>query len=99
MKRSDHLERTNLSTRALDFLLHLQDFDLSQDESIGTLCVLAEKLQPAPSWAAPSSTVARLHSTGLFFPACQPRPSARSVNVRLRRPILEPAHRRCVRED
>jgi len=46
MKRSDHLERTNLSTRALDFLLHLQDFDLSQDESIGTLCVLAEELQP-----------------------------------------------------
>ena len=46
MSRSDHLERTNLSTRALEFLLHLQDFDLSQDESIGTLCVLAEELQP-----------------------------------------------------
>jgi GAF domain-containing protein len=46
MKRPDHLERINLSTRALDFLLHLQDFDLSQDESIGTLCVLAEELQP-----------------------------------------------------
>ena len=46
MNRSDHLERTNLSTRALEFLLHLQDFDASQDESIGTLCVLAEELQP-----------------------------------------------------
>jgi GAF domain-containing protein len=46
MNRSDHLERTNLSTRALEFLLDLQDFDASQDESIGTLCVLAEELQP-----------------------------------------------------
>jgi hypothetical protein len=46
MNRSDHLERTNLSTRALEFLLDLQDFDASPDESIGTLCVLAEELQP-----------------------------------------------------
>ena len=46
MNRSDHLERTNLSTRALEFLLDLQDLDASQDESIGTLCVLAEEFQP-----------------------------------------------------
>jgi GAF domain-containing protein len=46
MDRSDPLERTNLSTRALEFLLDLQDFDASQEESIGTLCVLAEELQP-----------------------------------------------------
>jgi GAF domain-containing protein len=38
-------ERTNLSTRALQFLLDLQDSDVSQEESIGTLCVLAEELQ------------------------------------------------------
>jgi|EndMetStandDraft_8_1072994.scaffolds.fasta_scaffold30334_4 GAF domain-containing protein len=46
MDRSDPLERTHLSTRALEFLLDLQDFDASQEESIGTLCVLAEELQP-----------------------------------------------------
>ncbi len=44
MNRSDPLERTNLSTKALEFLLDLHD--ASQDESIGTLCVLAEELQP-----------------------------------------------------
>ena len=46
MSHELYLERTNLSTRALAFLLDLQDFDASQDESIGTLCVLAEELQP-----------------------------------------------------
>jgi hypothetical protein len=39
-----HLERTNLSTRALEFLLELHDADACQEESIGTLCVLAEEL-------------------------------------------------------
>jgi GAF domain-containing protein len=39
------LERANLSTRALDFLLDLHDADASQEESIDTLCVLAEELQ------------------------------------------------------
>ena len=37
MNRSDHLERTNLSTRAVEFLLDLQDFDASNVESIGTI--------------------------------------------------------------
>jgi GAF domain-containing protein len=46
MNRSEPLERTKLSTRALGFLLDLQDFDASQEELIGTLCVLAEELQP-----------------------------------------------------
>ena len=46
MDRSNPLERTNLSIRALEFLLDLQDFDASNEESIGTLCVLAEELQP-----------------------------------------------------
>ena len=46
MDRSNPLERTNLSIRALEFLLDLQDFDASKEESIGTLCVLAEELQP-----------------------------------------------------
>ena len=40
-----HLERTNLSTRALKFLLDLHDADACQEESIGTLCLLAEELQ------------------------------------------------------
>lgn len=39
------LERTNLSTRALEFLFELKDSDASQEESIGTLCVLAEEVQ------------------------------------------------------
>ena len=46
MDRSNPLERTNLSIRALEFLLDLQDFDASKEELIGTLCVLAEELQP-----------------------------------------------------
>ena len=46
MDRSDPLERTNLSTRALEFLVDLPDFYEPQEESIGTLCVLAEELQP-----------------------------------------------------
>jgi GAF domain-containing protein len=43
MKR--YLERTSLSTRALEFLLDLHDVDACQEESIGTLCMLAEELQ------------------------------------------------------
>ena len=39
------LESTSLSTRALDFLLDLHDADACQEESIGTLCLLAEELQ------------------------------------------------------
>jgi GAF domain-containing protein len=39
------IERTNISTRALEFLLDLKDFDASQEELIGTLCMLAEELQ------------------------------------------------------
>ena len=46
MNRSDPLERTNLSTRALEFLLDLHEVDASQDESIETLCVVAEQLRP-----------------------------------------------------
>ena len=51
MSRSDHLERTNLSTRALEFLLDLHDASQdesigTQDESIQTLCVVAEQLRP-----------------------------------------------------
>src|SRR5262245_60346334 len=44
MKR--YLERTSLSTRALEFLLGLHDVDARQKELIGTLCMLAEELQP-----------------------------------------------------
>jgi GAF domain-containing protein len=39
------MEKATLSTRALEFLLSLHDSDASQEESIGTLCVLAEQLQ------------------------------------------------------
>ena len=39
------LESTSLSTRALDFLLDLHDADACQEESIGTMCLLAEELQ------------------------------------------------------
>ena len=77
MNRSDHLERTNLSTRALEFLIDLQDFDASQDELIGTFCVLAEELQPGAIVGGAIIDGARPHLTGLCFPACQPRPSSR----------------------
>jgi hypothetical protein len=40
------IERTNISTRALQFLLDLHDLDAPQEESIATLCMLAEELQP-----------------------------------------------------
>jgi hypothetical protein len=43
MKR--YLERTGLSTRALEFLLDLHDADAGREELIGTLCSLAEELQ------------------------------------------------------
>jgi len=51
MNRSDPLERTNLSTKALEFLLDLHDASQdesigTQDESIQTLCVVAEQLRP-----------------------------------------------------
>ncbi len=99
MNRSDHLERTNLSTRAFEFLLDLQEFDASQDESIGTLCVLAEELQPG---AVVGGTIIDGRSA-TFDRALFPSLPASSVStlrpVRLRRPISEPAHRRCVRED
>ena len=96
---SSLLERTSLSTQALQFLLDLHDADACQEESIGTLCVLAEELQPG---AIVGGTIIDGRSATfdrVCFPACQPRPSARSVTVRLRRPTLEPAHRRCVRKE
>jgi len=43
MKR--FLERTSLSTRALEFLIDLHDADEGREELIGTLCRLAEELQ------------------------------------------------------
>jgi hypothetical protein len=39
------LERTSLSTRALEFLLNLHDADAGREELIGTLCTLAEEAQ------------------------------------------------------
>jgi hypothetical protein len=39
------LESTRLSERALQFLLNLHDAGACQEESIGTLCLLAEELQ------------------------------------------------------
>ena len=41
MHRSDLSQTSNLSTRALQFLLDLPDFDASREELIRTLCVLA----------------------------------------------------------
>ena len=52
MKR--YLERTSLSTRALEFLLDLHDADADPGELIGTLCRLAEELQ---SGAAAGGTI------------------------------------------
>jgi hypothetical protein len=40
------IERTNISTRAQQFLLDLNDLDAPQEESIATLCVLIEELRP-----------------------------------------------------
>ena len=40
------LESTRLSERALQFLLNLHDAGACQEESIGTLCLLAEERQP-----------------------------------------------------
>jgi hypothetical protein len=39
------MEKTTLSTRALEFLVNLNDSDASEEESMGILCVLAEELQ------------------------------------------------------
>ena len=39
------MEKTILRTRALEFLVNLNDSDASEEESIGTLCMLAEELQ------------------------------------------------------
>ena len=71
MRRSDLSETSNLSTRALQFLLDLPDLDAPGEELIRTLCVSARKLSLAPSWVAPSLTARRLHSTGFFFLACR----------------------------
>jgi GAF domain-containing protein len=38
--------KDNISTRALEFLLDLNDLDAPQEESIATLCVLIEELRP-----------------------------------------------------
>jgi GAF domain-containing protein len=46
MHRSDCSQTSNLSTRALQFLVDLPDLDASREELIRTLCVLAEELQP-----------------------------------------------------
>ena len=46
MHRSDLSQTSNLSTRALQFLLDLPDFDASREELIRTLCVLAGEIQP-----------------------------------------------------
>jgi GAF domain len=46
MHRSDLLQTSNLSTRALQFLLDLPNFDASREELIRTLCVLAVEIQP-----------------------------------------------------
>ena len=46
MRRSDLSETSNLSTRALQFLLDLPDLDAPREELIRTLCVLAAETQP-----------------------------------------------------
>jgi GAF domain-containing protein len=46
MHRSDCSQTSNLSTRALQFLVDLPDLDASPEELIGTLCVLAGETQP-----------------------------------------------------
>ena len=86
MNRSDHLERTNLSTRALEFLLDLQDFDASQDELIGTLCVLAEELQPG---AVVGGTIIDGRSA-TFDRALFPSLPASSVSTLRHSPIAPP---------
>jgi GAF domain-containing protein len=86
MNRSDHLERTNLSTRALEFLLDLQEFDASQDESIGTLCVLAEELQPG---AVVGGTIIDGRSA-TFDRALFPSLPASSVSTLRHSPIAPP---------
>src|SRR4051794_19490753 len=93
------LESTSLSTRALGFLLDLHDADAGREELIGTLCGVAEELQ---SGAIAGGTIIDVRGATfekVAFPACQIRPSARSLTARLRRPILEPALRRCVRTE
>jgi GAF domain-containing protein len=42
---NQYLERTSLSTQALEFLLELHDADADREELIDTLCRLAEELQ------------------------------------------------------
>ena len=46
MHRSGLSEKSNLSTRALQFLVDLPDLDAPREELIRTLCMLSEEIQP-----------------------------------------------------
>ena len=92
-------QRTNLSTRALKFLLVLHDADACQEESIGTLRVSRRTTLRGHGGRHYHRRPRGLHSKGSCFPACNLRRSAHSLTARLLRPISEPALRRCVRTE
>jgi GAF domain-containing protein len=62
------MEKATLSTRALEFLLSLHDSDASQEESIGTLCVLAEQLQSGATAGATIIDGSTLHHISIGPP-------------------------------
>ena len=104
MNRSDPLERTNLSTKALEFLLDLHD--ASQDELIGTQDELIQTLSwwpnnsgLAPPWAAAIIDGCSATFDRVVFPSLPASHFSTLSPHSMGRPILELAHRRCVRKD
>ena len=95
MNRSDPLERTNLSTKALEFLLDLHDASQdesigTQDESIQTLCVVAEQLRPGATVGGSIIDGCSATFDRVVFPSL---PASHFSTLR------HIAHRRCVRKD
>ena len=82
------LESTRLSTRALQFLLNLHDADACQEESIGTLCLLAEELQ---SGAIVGGTIIDGRSATfdrVVFPSLPPSPFRTVCHSRIAPPYI-----------
>jgi len=104
MNRSDPLERTNLSTKALEFLLDLHDASQdesigTQDESIQTLCVVAEQLRPGATVGGSIIDGRSATFDRVVFPSLPASHFSTLRHIPIGPPTLELAHRRCVRKD
>jgi GAF domain-containing protein len=87
MHRPDLSQTSNLSTRALQFLLDLPDLDAPPEELIGTLCVLAGETQPGAIVGGTIIDGASATFDKVIFP-CLPG----SVASRLRRSPVGPPY-------